>query len=345
MASTITLTPADLETYLVQAILHGNPTLVTGAPGIGKTDILTAACIRASAHLILSFPSMSDPTDSKGMPWIIDGAALFIPFGEVARVLAATEPTVWFWDEFGQATSAVQAAYMPWLRAREVNGHRLPDCVTIMSATNRRTDRAGVAGLLEPIKSRFVTIVELEAHYPSWRNWALDHNQRPETIAYLDLQPDAFNHFSATADLTNSPSPRTWSHVSRIMDMDLPSHIQSAAICGAVGEGAGVGFNGFLKVWHEMPSVDGIILNPDTARIPDSPSALYAVSSALAFKATPQTFQSIVTYANRLLASGRGEFGVLAIKDSLRRCPAVENTAAFVRMTAGDIGKLYTGTL
>jgi hypothetical protein len=275
---------------------------------------------------------------------MVNGSALFVPFGEFERVLSATERTVWFWDDFGQAAASVQAAYMHWLLAREVNGHRLPDCVTIIAATNRRGDRANVSGMIEPAKQRFITIIELMAHLPSWVLWALDHDQREEVIAYLRFVPDALSAFNPTADLTNSPSPRKWAHVTRILNMNLPTHIQSAAICGAVGEGAGVAFNAFLRTWRELPNADAIILSPDTAPIPDGPSALYAVSTALARKANPTTFQAVVTYATRLLDSKRGEFGALTIRDSIRRCPDVRHTAAFVRMTCTELGKLYIGS-
>ena len=106
------------------------PLLVTGAPGIGKSDVLAQAATRANAHLILSHPAVSDPTDVKGLPWVAADAkhATFLPFGELDRALNATEPTVWFLDDLGQATPAVQASYMQLLLARRVNGHALPDC-------------------------------------------------------------------------------------------------------------------------------------------------------------------------------------------------------------------------
>jgi MoxR-like ATPase len=337
--------PSELRSLLSRTIPAGVPILIKGAPGIGKSDIVARAASDAGADLILSHPAVADPTDVKGLPWMSDGAATFLPFGELAQAIKATRQTVWFLDDLGQAAPAVQASYMQLLLARRVNGHALPDCVTFVAATNRRTDRAGVSGILEPVKSRFGSIVELQADLPEWCEWAIDHAQRPEVIAYLRFQTDAFSNFIASADLTNSPSPRTWSHVSRILDLDLPSHVQSEAINGAVGDGAGTGFNAFLRMFRELPNVDAILLSPDTAIVPDSPSALYALSGALAARASAATFGAIVTYATRLLNAARGEFGVLMMRDAVRRCPDVQHTQAFARMTIGDLGKLYTGTL
>ena len=55
-------------------------------------------------------------------------------------------------------------------------------------------------------------------------------------------------------------------------------------IQGAVGEGAGVEFVAFLRIWSEMVSPDLILTAPDTAAIPTEPSALYAVSTAIAMR-------------------------------------------------------------
>lgn len=126
------------------------PVLLTGAPGVGKSSIVEAAATAARYDVILSHPVVSDPTDAKGLPWPgKDGeSATFLPFGDLARAIKATQPTVWFLDDLGQAGPAVQASYMQLLLARQVNGHKLPDCITFVAATNRRMDRAGVTGIL-----------------------------------------------------------------------------------------------------------------------------------------------------------------------------------------------------
>ena len=67
---------------LAKAIEAGEPVLIKGAPGIGKSDIVKQACKLVGAKLIVAHPVVSDPTDFKGMPAIVDGVATFLPFGE-----------------------------------------------------------------------------------------------------------------------------------------------------------------------------------------------------------------------------------------------------------------------
>lgn len=335
--------PSDFLVLAIAAIMRGVSLLVTGAPGIGKSDLIARAAQEADADLILSHPAVADPTDVKGLPWVVDGRATFLPFGELERAIKAKKRTVWFLDDLGQASAAVQASYMQLLLARRVNGHALPDCVTFIAATNRRTDRAGVSGILEPVKSRFGSIVELVPDLDEWCQWAIDADLPAELIAFLRFKSDLLCKFSATADLTNSPVPRTWHAVARILALNLPANVQHAAIVGAVGEGAAVEFSAFLRLWQELPNIDQILIDPHKAAIPQSPATLYAVSTALATRATKQNFPQIATYAERMYGDARGEFSVLLVRDVVRRCKDVTATKAYVRLMTGEIGELVSG--
>lgn len=337
--------PRQLAQLLTKTIPAGHAILITGAPGIGKSDVVAQAARSAGADLLISHPAVADPTDAKGLPWAEAGAteATFLPFGELATACNATRPTVWFLDDLGQASAAVQASFMQLLLARRVNGHVLPDCVTFIAATNRRTDRAGVSGILEPVKSRFVAIVNLDAHLDDWCEWAFGAGIAHEVIAFLRFRPELLSAFSASADLTNSPTPRTWHHVSRLLALQLPAPLQHEAVAGAVGTAAATEFAAFLRLYAELPNIDAILLDPDSAVIPASPATLYAVSAALAMRTTPQTFARIARFAQRLVDAGKGEFGALLLRDALRRDPTVQQSAAFVRLASGQLGELLVG--
>lgn len=342
----MTLSPSGIISAVVQCIKNRFPLLIQGAPGGGKTSVIYQGGELAGIkpeNIILSHPVVEDPTDAKGIPWVIDKVADFLPFGHLRRAMAAIEPTLWIIDDLGQASPAMQAAYMQLLLAREVNGHKIPDCVTFIAATNRRTDRAGVSGILEPVKSRFVSIVELESTVDDWTTWAIDNGQRPECIAFLRLRPDLLNNFEATADMSNSPSPRTWAHVTKNMDMGLPKEVETAMICGAVGEGAGMEFVGFLRMYQQLPSIDAIIIDPQTGAIPSDPATLYAVTTGLATRVNDQTFGRIAEYADRILQAGHGEFAALLLRDCLKRDETITQTTDFVRLASGPLGDLISG--
>jgi len=340
--------PRDLIKLLTAAFTAREPVLVTGSPGIGKTEIIKAAAAAAGAEIMISHPVLADPTDAKGLPWAAaDGkSATFLPFGDLARALAFSgDLFVWFLDDLGQASPAVQASFMQLLLGGRVNGHHLPDNVVFVGATNRRTDRAGVQGILEPVKSRFGTIVELEPNVTDWVDWAINHNQPVELISFIRFRPNLLNDFKPTHDLTNSPCPRTWEKAAKWIKAGLEADVEFAALTGAVGEGAAAEFAGFLRTFRDLPDLDVILMSPDRAPIPpkSNPSALYAVSAGLATKANPQTFAAISKYAERMEKQGLAEFAILLHRDSLRRCPDVQHTAAFAKLCTGPLGRLIAG--
>lgn len=319
--------------------------LLAGPPGVGKSDLVAQAAAACGHDLVVSHPVVSDPTDFKGLPWPGKSGetAEFLPFGEFAAALKAERPTVWFLDDLGQAPASVQAACMQLLLARRVNGHILPDCVTFVAATNRRGDKAGVQGLLEPVKSRFAAIIELEPDVDAWTNWAIGSGMPPELIAFIRFRPDLLHGFKPTQDLEQSPCPRTWAFVGKLIGLSLPREIELAAYAGAVGEGAAVELMAFLEIYRSLPSLDAILLDPDAASIPAEPSALYAVSAGLAARANAENCERVFRYAERLREAGHGEFAVLLVRDALRRDGGIKDTAAFVRLAAGPIGQIFLG--
>lgn len=331
--------PRDLSTVLKTFIENRRPVLIKGAPGIGKTDIIKASASAAGADLIISHPVVDDPVDYKGMPFIIDKRAEFMPFGNLQKIIDAKGPTVYFMDDLGQAPPAVQAAAMQLLLAREINGKKVSDHVTFMAATNRKQDKAGVSGILEPVKSRFATIIELEPTHEDWTAWALANGIDTMLIAFIRFRPELlFDDVTNTddgrkrlaerqADMTNGPCPRTVENVDRILKMKLPEELEYEVISGAIGEGWAAEFVGFVRIARKMPDPDQVLMKPEEAPVPEEPATLYALCGALGMRATEQTMPMIVEYANRLPA----DFSVLTVMDSVTKGGSdVTKTRAFI---------------
>lgn len=335
------MTPSQLARVLPKRFKSRTPTLLVSSPGIGKSSIIEQAAAAAGMKLLISHPAVSDPTDAKGLPWAEQGAtrATFLPFDELAEACSATEPTVWNLDDLGQATPAVQASYMQLLLARRVNNHKLPDCVVFVAATNKRSDRAAVSGILEPVKSRFNTIIHLEPHVGDWLAWANTVNLRPEVIAYVRLRRDLFTTFVPSADMENSACPRTVASLSTLLDEEHDPKDEFEVYAGAVGKGVAGEFVGFLKMFRELDDPDAILLNPDKAKVPSEPSALYATAAAMASIANARNFDRVLTYAERMPQ----EFGVYCIRDAARRTPTVTRSPAWNKYITGPLGKLVAG--
>lgn len=326
----------QLNELLQFGIKNNLPVLIKGKPGIGKSDIVEQACKAVNAHLIISHPVVSDPTDYKGLPFAgKDGIAHFMPFGELQNLIEAKEKTVFFLDDLGQAPASVQAACMQLILARRINGHKVSEQVTFIAATNRKEDRAGVSGLLEPVKSRFFTIVELEVNPDEWVKWALVNNMPIELIAFIRFRPVMLDKFTATKDITNSPCPRTVANIGRGQNAGLNSSIEFEVYKGAAGEGFAAEYCGFLKMYRNLPDIDQIILNPGKAVVPTEPAVLYAISGAIAARMSDQNMGPITQYMKRL----PGEIAVVTMKDAITRNKALTQTKGFIQW-ASDNGNI-----
>src|SRR5690606_10528222 len=115
------------------------------------------------------------------------------------------------------------------------------------------------------------------------------------------------------------PTPRTWVYADQIRGANLPADITFELLKGTVGEGAASEYLAFLKIARDLPNVDKILLNPDKAPIPESPAARYAITTALAMKATTNNMDRMMQYTERLPI----EFQVVFVRTAVRRDDSV----------------------
>lgn len=238
------------------------PVLLVGKPGIGKTDMVVQAAENIGFDLMISHPVVSDPTDYKGMPCVVDGEAHFLPFGDLRQLLVAEKPTISFLDDLGQAPPSVQAACMQLILARQINGHKISEHIAFAAATNRKADKAGVSGILEPVKSRFASILNIMVHTEDWIKWAYKHQMPTELIAYINFKPKHLDDFQPTSEIVNSPCPRTVANVGKLLTMGLEAESEFALVEGAAGTGFATEFTAFRKMFGRLPDPRKVLAEP-----------------------------------------------------------------------------------
>lgn len=326
--SRITVSPREMKDILRAGLPNKMPVLIKGAPGVGKSDIVAQVVDELEYEILLTHPVVSDPTDYKGLPMGFkdkngEMVARFLPFGDLAIMLEAKVPTVVFIDDLGQAPAVVQAACMQLILARRVNGHKVSDKVVFLAATNRREDKAGVTGILEPVKSRFAAILELEPTVDDWIEWALQHEMPPEIIGWVNWRKmDVLMGWKATADIINGSCPRTIANAGRWISIGQKS---IAVLAGAIGEGAASDLTGFLRVYEQLPNIDAILQDGSHGTVPKDPSALYAVTSALVCSITKGNAEQVIKYGNRMPV----EYCTLLVRDAIRKDGSIQKTKAF----------------
>ena len=314
--------PAALEALLIKAFPAHKTVAIEGTPGGGKTQIIVGAAKKCGLELILDHPSISDPTDYKGLPIMRkDGSCHFAPIGLIKKLIGLTKHTVVFIDDLGQAPHAVQAALMQLIHGGKINDVELPEhLITWVIATNGVGDRAGVQAVLEPVKSRCWTLLTLEVDVTDWCRWAYQSGKiAEEVIAFIRFKPEHLNAFAPTREWKNSPCPRTVEYASDWFRMGITD---KNVLAGACGEAWALDFLSFLRVYKDLPSIDALLLEPTQAIIPSTIGARWAVSSGLIKRASPENLSRIITYLKRLSTSANSrDFEVMTVKDILKTKP------------------------
>lgn len=322
-----------LTDTLVALFRAGHPVILKGKPGVGKTDIVGLAAELADCDLYTSHPVTSSPVDYKGMPAIFrekDGSktAEFLPFDDLKVLIEAKDPTVYFMDDFGQAPSSVQAAAMQLIRARRLNNFAVSKHIRFAIATNEKGHRAAVSGILEPVKSRFTTILTLESNSQDWIQWAAGEGGIDERVySFIGFRPMQLDNFQPTSDITNSPSPRTVENVSLLLQTPgLPDDALYESISGAAGEGFAGEFMGFLEWYKNVPDPDMALKTPDRVDIPSDPGARQAFIAAVASKVQKDTMDNYINLLKRLPADEQ----VVGVLLATSREETLKKTRAYI---------------
>lgn len=309
--------------------------LLLGAPGVGKSDVVEEACEVVKYRLITMFPVLSDPTDCKGIA-VYDGkTARFEPFDHLIQLCENGEKIVLLLDDLGHAPPAVQASFMHLVLARRVGSYNLGDLVTVVAASNRRQDRAGVSGILSPLVSRFSGTLTLEPHLDQWCAWAHGHGVHFEVPGFIRFRPE-YLLVEPTAenlrDMHGHPCPRAHMFVSDNLFLKhyetgrpFDDNVIYALTSGICGEGYATEFNAYRKTHSRLPNIPAMLKNPKKCDIPKDPSIQYALSSALAYHATPTNMEACLIVGKRIGV----EFSAMIVRDALARKQELKDCKAY----------------
>lgn len=321
------ISPEQAVKLAVSMVERNLPIMLVGMPGCGKTDIMRDVARITERNLFLLHPVIDSPEDYKGFPMFQNGEADFYPLGIMREILNAREPSLVGIDDLGQAPGANQASLMQWIhpRNRELSGRKMPDCVSIMAASNRREDNAGVAGFLDPLKDRWTTIVEVGVSLASWTRWAVTHDIDPRVISYLHLRPNNLSTFEANKGIERTATPRGWESMSNMLSIDVPKGTQLEVYTGIVGKSVASEFFEFLQVEKDLPDPNDIC-NGIYTKVPDEGSVRYAIIAAIAHRGDNEThLTNIIKYVLQF----KGEFQKLWELMYTSRYPEMMKTEAW----------------
>jgi len=312
--------PKQLKQVITICLDENVNLLITGAPAVGKTEVTEQTAIEycekhGGAYMILH-PVCDDPADWKGLgfPAADKASAAFLPYGNLLNMINADKPLVVIIDDVGQSLPSVQAAIMQVVQQRSINGHAISDHCRFVLCTNRRGDKAGVSGIIEPLKSR-CCIVPFDVNGDDWRLWANSKGMPVELIAFSKLRENLLFDFTPTSEISNSSNPRGFARMGKMQNAGLPKALEFEVFQGCCGAKTATEYVAFLDRYRSMPNPEIYIKNPENEPLPREESILYALAAALSGMANKSNIDAIYKIAMRLEA----EFSTFLVFSMIQR--------------------------
>ena len=334
LAGDYALSPRELSTVLRQLVTARQPTMVWGAPGIGKSMIAQQVADDLGLVYIDVRALLLDPVDLRGIPWRdSDDRTRWAP-PNFLPPSNAKDGFLINLEELPSALPMVQAALYQLVHDRKIGEYTLPDGAALIACGNRESDRGVVHRMPTPLASRFVHL-DARTDIEAWTEWALGADIPTEVIFFLRFRPELLLVFDPkTNDEKAFPCPRTWEFVGRMVAAGNAgsTSVELAMLRGAVGEGAAVEFAAFLGVCKSIPDPDLVLHDPLGVQMPGEPSAMIALCGALCCQATEEHMDAIVDFATR--PDMRPELGEFLMGASIKMHPNSINTRAYVRWAA-----------
>lgn len=264
----------DLKLYLDRIITNNLQisTMIWGAPGIGKSSIVSQLAIEHQLQFIDIRLSQLAPTDLRGLPVAEAGKSKWFP----PEFLPQTGKGILFLDEINMAPPAMQGMAQQLILDRRVGSYTVPDGWFIWAAGNRKEDRAGVFDMPAPLANRFLHL-HVEPDFDSFKTYALTHKIHEQIIAFLSFRPSLLHKIDPQQPAWCSP--RSWMMASKLHDAGLD-------LAPAIGTSANAEFQAFIELYRILPDLAPILEGAGAnIAFPTEPSARYATAIGLTIRA------------------------------------------------------------
>lgn len=325
MINTVSCTPDEAKELIKSLRKLKISFMLWGATGVGKSECVRGLAQDLNAELRDIRLCQKLPSDIGGLPALhhetkqtvfYPPAFLAPPSDEKAIVL--------FFDEISLAPDDTKGAVLGILEERRQGNIEIPDNWIIVAAGNRPEDLANARGLGAAANRRLLHIV-IEPQLEATLAYFIKIGVIPEVLAFLKVFPQhLLGEESARLQKHELyPRPASWKKVSDIFRelRKAERRVKHLAVAGIIGDSVAAEFMLLAEEIKNMKSVDELseIQRENPAGIgkylPDTINGLYALSFAIATRATEETAIQLLELINRLDEQKDAQFAGLPMRD------------------------------
>lgn len=218
----------ELGEYVIP-VERQRPIFLLGAPGIGKTAIISQ--ITADLNIGLVNYSMTHHTrqSALGLPFIekkvFDGKEYSISEYTMSEIIASVyelmEKTgvkegILFLDEINCVSETLSPVMLQFLQYKTFGCHKVPAGWIVVTAGNPPEYNKSVREFDIATWDRLKKI-EIEPDFDTWKEYAINMHTHPAIISYLENKRDCFYKIESTPSGKQFVTARGWSDLSDIM--------------------------------------------------------------------------------------------------------------------------------
>lgn len=291
----------EFAKFLPRAIERRRKVLAVGPPGVGKTLVFAQAAKQLEWDIITLCTPLLSPVKVGGYPRPPadpEGDATHCLFDGIARAMRSTKPTVLVFEDLGMGNGETLKSILEFVQFGRIDGRVLPEHVVIGATSNDIGHGADVMGMIEPLKSRWDTILHVETDVQALIQYGLAVGWPSDLCAYLRNSPQAVHDWKPSKSMTvDGASPRGWDHAAGWINAGFDD---PEVLGGCVGKGRASEYLSFRQLRADLPEIDVIIDDPENAPVPENPSARYLVATAVSSRMSTKTFGQCLKYLDRM---------------------------------------------
>ena len=325
MINTISCTPDEAKELIKQLRSLQISFMLWGATGVGKSETVRQLAAEINAELRDIRLCQKMPTDIGGLP-ALDHETKQTVFYPPAFLVPSVDkkPVVLFFDEISLAPDDTKGAVLGILEERRQAEIKIPDDWIIVAAGNRPEDMANARGLGAAANRRLLHIV-IEPTLEATINHFIKIGVISEVLAFLKVFPQHLSGEESARTQKHElyPRPASWKKVSDVYEAlrKADKNLRQIAVAGIIGDGTAAEFMMLAEEIKNMKSVDELLeiqrKTPDKIgqHLPATLNGIYALSFAIAMRATEETAEELLELINRFDEQTGEQFTLLPMRD------------------------------
>ncbi len=323
---------------LIRTCGSTNTFLLRGAPGVGKSSILSAIARELPDYLPCYIDVANLDLGDLGMP-VIDRDTMTTSYAPNSRFgigKGQNKPVLLMLDELGKGSRPIINMLLPVILEHRFGDVNLPNGSVVFGTTNLDTD--GVGDNIPAHAHNRMTVLDVaNPTCDEWLGWAVNNGVAPEVMAFARDYPQVMERYDLVDAKDKNPyifnpltgntkafcSPRSLEKASNLIKQrEVLGDALLPALAGTVGEAAARDLEANVMLADDMPRFAAIIADPARCKLPAGAGAYFLMAFSLAARADAENLDAVMTYVNRFesfeastlfttqLASNRAKVGM-----------------------------------